>query len=110
VGASTSSSINPFDRSVEAAELEVEQVLNDYGLDPAMATVTFEGNDPTLQRGTYFQIHIDYVVTLAAPTIPFFGAVIGSPTSTFLVDATSVVPIQLYKARWPCPSPDPICS
>lgn len=109
VGANVSSSINTYDRALEAAKIEAERVMVEYGLDPANASLTFEGNDPDLLRGTYFQIRIDYEVTLATPTIRSFSAVVGGDTSTFTVDATSVVPIQLHKARWPCPSPDPIC-
>lgn len=110
VGANTSSSIDTLDRSMESAKDEAIQVLVDYSLDPDAATLTFDDNDPSLTRGTYFQTQISYVVTIPAPTIKFFSRVIGADTSTFTVHATSVIPIQLYKARWPCPSPDPICS
>jgi endonuclease/exonuclease/phosphatase (EEP) superfamily protein YafD len=110
VGANTSSSIDPLDRSIDAAEAEAIRVLAEYNLDPDDATLTFEDNDPSLARGTYFQTQISYIVTIPAPTIKFFSRVLGADTSTFTVNATSVIPIQLYKARWPCPSPDPICS
>jgi hypothetical protein len=110
VGANSSSSINTYDRAVEAAELELERVLTQYGLDTARADAEFNGNDPTLLRGTYFQIALTYVVDIPAPAVSFFSRFAGGDTTTFTVQATSVAPIQKYKARWPCPSPDPICS
>lgn len=110
VGANVSSSINTYDRSLEAAEIEATRVMIEYGLDPVDATITFPDNDPTLTRGTFFQINVSYVVTIPAPTVSFFKTVSGDDGTTFTVNSTSVIPIQLHKARWPCPSPDPICS
>jgi len=110
VGANVSSSINTYDRSLDAATLEANLVLTEYGLNPTDATLTFPDNDPILRRGTFFQMSISYVVTIPAPTIAFFKEISGDDGTTFTVRSTSVIPIQLHKARWPCPSPDPICS
>jgi hypothetical protein len=110
VGANISSSIDTYDRSLVAAQEEAVRVMTQYALDPDAATMTFDNNDPTLLRGTYFQSQISYVVDLPVPSIRFFSDVVGAHTTQFTVHATSVIPIQLYKARWPCPSPDPICS
>lgn len=108
VGAQVSSSLDPYSRSVVAAQAEAERVIQDYGLDLARATITFNNNDPLIRRGTFFQAQISYDVVLPTPTLRYFEEVSGS--ATFTVQAIAVYPVQKHKARWPCPSPDPICS
>ena len=109
VGAQVNTTIDPYTRSVDAARDEAERVLTEYGLDLTQATITFDGTPNDVARGSLFQVQIEYVVEIPAPVLTFWNRVIASG-STYTVRSVAVVPIQKHKARWPCPSPDPICA
>jgi len=109
IGANVSTSIDPYDTAIGAALDGAERVLVDHGLDIADATITFDGTSPALERGGLFRVQVDYDISIPLPSSHFIGR--GAADGTiFTVRAISVVPIQQYKARWPCPSPDPLCS
>jgi Flp pilus assembly pilin Flp len=108
-GAMVSTAIDPLDRAVEAAEAEGERVLEEYRLRLDQATIEFPDNSPILKRGSLFHVHITYIVNLPLPTLAFFRGAVGGSGPSFTVESHAVVPVQRHKARWPCPSPDPIC-
>jgi hypothetical protein len=110
VGSQVNTLIDPYSAATSAALTEAERIIDEYGLDSTQATITFDNNDPIVRRDTYFQVQIEYPVDIIDSTVSFFSKVVGVETHTFVVHAISVAPIQKHKARWPCPSPDPICS
>ncbi len=108
VGAYVSTSIDPYDKATEAARDSAEKVMLDYNLDPQRATINFGDTSPFLERGSLFEVHIIYSLELPTGIARMLGRS-ESEGSSFYVTAMSVLPIQKYKARWPCPSDDPIC-
>lgn len=108
VGAYVSTSIDPYDTATEAARESAEKVMVDYKLDPQRAAVSFGNTSPFLERGTLFEVHIVYSLELPLNIARMLGRSEGEG-GNFYVTAMSVLPIQKYKARWPCPSNDPIC-
>lgn len=109
IGAYTSSSIDPYDTAIDAARAGAERVMVENGLDPTRAVIDFTGTPTDLQRGGLFQVQIDYTLELPIPMARYLGRPEGGSIS-FVVGSVAVVPIQKYKARWPCPSDDPICN
>ena len=109
IGANMGTSIDPYNTAVDAARAGAERTMLDHGLDPSRATITFDGTSPVLDRGTLFQVQVSYAISLALPMARYLGGGSGG-AGDFSVRSVAVVPIQQYKARWPCPSPDPICN
>jgi hypothetical protein len=109
-GAMVSTAIDPYDTAVAAAREEAERVLAEYRLVLEQATIEFPDNSPVLKRGSLFHVHVTYVVNLPLPTVQFFREAVGGSSPSFTVQSHAVAPVQRHKARWPCPSPDPICS
>jgi Flp pilus assembly protein TadG len=109
VGAQVNTTIDPYNRQIEAATTVAEGVLEEYSLNVDQATITFDGTPDDLRRGSLFQVQIDYDVLIPTPSLVFWNQHLGGETA-ITVHSVTVVPIQLHKARWPCPSPDPICS
>jgi hypothetical protein len=109
VGSQVNTTIDPYDRQIAAAEETAERVLLEYGLELDRATITFDDTPTDLQRGALFHVQISYDVPLPSPSVTFWNRTFGLGP-VFTVDSMSVLPIQKHKARWPCPSPDPICS
>jgi hypothetical protein len=109
-GAQVNSSIDPYQKAIDTAMAEATRVLDEHGLDHSLATITFDGTPQDMARGALFRVHIVYSVLLPAPTVMGFFSSTLHGYGTFKVDSIGVVPIQKHKARWPCPSPDPICS
>jgi Flp pilus assembly protein TadG len=110
IGSNPSTNIDPYDAAIAASTEGAERVMTDYGLAVDRATIDFDGTSATLERGTLFRVQIDYQVLLPVPSARALGITAGPLGGLFDVRAIAVLPIQQYKARWPCPSPDPICS
>ena len=107
IGAYTSTTIDPYNTAITDARAGAERVLTDYGLDLTRAVISFEGTSTDLERSSLFQVHIEYTVRIPVPLANFMS---NGGGVDFIVRSVSVVPVQQYKARWPCPSSDPICN
>lgn len=98
VGAEVGVQGNPFGIAQGLARDRVEQVLEDRGLDPADAVISFAGSNTNYERGGVFKVKVtyDYPLPVDLPLLrPIFG--LGGRVT---LEADASYRIQLYKARW----------
>ncbi len=107
IGGYVGTTVDPYNTTIAEARAGAERVLLDHGLALEDATITFDGTSETLERGSLFQVQIEYGVTLPLVSARFLGQ---EEDLVFTVRSVAVLPIQQYQARWPCPSDDPLCN